>query len=289
MLTLLTWLALHLGRRFIGLLLYPITLYFLLTASAARCASRQYLSRVLDEKPGWMDLWKHFYTFSVVSVDRLFFLSGRDDRFQIRVSGAEIFQRYTSKKQGCILLVSHVGSFDVMRVTAVQNYNYPIRILMDRKHNARAMEIIDALNPTLAETIINTDQSAPALALALGKALSEGALVGVMADRAGRGERVMNCAFLGGHANFPVGPWLLGMILRVPVVLCFGIYQGGNRYDLSFELFSEQLSVPRSQRDEEIERAIGRYANRLEYYASKAPYNWFNFYDFWFDESASDH
>jgi predicted LPLAT superfamily acyltransferase len=30
-----------------------------------------------------------------------------------------------------------------------------------------------------------------------------------------------------------------------------------------------------------IEQALKRYAQRLEHYCRMAPYNWFNFYDFW--------
>lgn len=289
MLTLLAWLALRLGRRFMTLLLYPVAFYFLLTATTARRASRQYLARALGRKPEWLDLWRHFYTFAVVSVDRLFFLSGRCDNYRIQVNGAELFQHYASRKQGCILLVSHIGSFDVMRVPAVKEHGLPIRILMDRHHNARAAELIDDLDPELAAAIIDPNQPAPALALTLDQAIKKGELIGIMADRAGYDERVMSCEFLGGPANFPVGPWLLGLILKAPIILCFGLYQGGNRYQLNFELLTEQLSAPRHQRDAEIAQAMGRYAHRLEHYIRQAPYNWFNFYDFWRDKTTADH
>lgn len=286
---LLVWLALRFGRRFMTLLLYPVAFYFLLTATEARRSSHQYLSRVLERKPRWLDLWQHFYTFAVVSVDRLFFLSGRCDNYEIQINGAELFQRYAAQKQGCILIISHVGSFDVMRVPAVKEHDLPIRILMDRQHNSRAAELIDALDPELAATIIEPNQPAPALALALDKAIKNGELIGIMADRAKHEERVMRCEFLGGEAGFPVSPWLLGLILKAPVILCFGLYQGKNRYQLNFELLTEQLSASRSQRNAEIARAMGRYARRLEYHIGQAPYNWFNFYDFWRDETTADH
>ncbi|MCF6255579.1 MAG: lipid A biosynthesis acyltransferase [Gammaproteobacteria bacterium] len=289
MLTLLVWAALHLGRRFMMLLLYPVAFYFLLTAATARRASRQYLTRALGRKPGWLDLWKHFYTFAVVSVDRLFFLSGQHDKYQIQVNGAELFQRYVTQKQGCILLVSHLGSFDVMRVLATKEQRLPIRVLIDRQHSPLAAELIDALDPELAAAIIDPAQSAPALALTLDQAIKKGEMIGIMADRAGNDERMIRCEFLGGQANFPVGPWLLGLILKAPVILCFGLYQGGNRYQLNFELLTEQFSAPRHQRDTEISRAMGEYVRRLEHHIGEAPYNWFNFYDFWLDETTTDH
>jgi hypothetical protein len=70
------------------------------------------------------------------------------------------------------------------------------------------------------------------------------------------------------------------------VVLAFGLYRGGNRYDLAFESFSDGLHIPRAERAQALSALIRRYATRLEHYARLAPYNWFNFYDFWNDPAA---
>jgi predicted LPLAT superfamily acyltransferase len=69
--------------------------------------------------------------------------------------------------------------------------------------------------------------------------------------------------------------------LHVPVVLCIGLYRGGNRYDLHFELISEELSADRRQRREKLQAIVQDFANRLATQVRAAPYNWFNFYDFW--------
>jgi len=64
-------------------------------------------------------------------------------------------------------------------------------------------------------------------------------------------------------------------------VLAFGLYRGGRRYDLVFETFSPGLSIPRPQRTRMLAELVQRYAARLQFHARAAPYNWFNFYDFW--------
>jgi len=63
--------------------------------------------------------------------------------------------------------------------------------------------------------------------------------------------------------------------------VCFCMYRGGNRYDLHFETFAEQLKLERGQRAAELQQTIQRFADRVAHYARSAPYNWFNFYDFW--------
>ena len=78
-----------------------------------------------------------------------------------------------------------------------------------------------------------------------------------------------------------MGPWLLAHALQVPVMLCFGLYLGGNRYRLVFEPFAECVAIPRERRGPALDALLARYAARLEHYVRVAPYNWFNFHDFW--------
>jgi predicted LPLAT superfamily acyltransferase len=76
------------------------------------------------------------------------------------------------------------------------------------------------------------------------------------------------------------------------------LYRGGNRYDLHFERLvecsaidrtgSNQTGAGRAGRDAVIREWAVRYAERLEHHCRQAPYNWFNFYDFW-ARSATPH
>jgi predicted LPLAT superfamily acyltransferase len=73
----------------------------------------------------------------------------------------------------------------------------------------------------------------------------------------------------------------LAAMLRCPVYLMVGLYRGDNRYDLYFEPLIDGASVDRKERDRVIQSWQLRYVERLEHYCRIAPYNWFNFYDFW--------
>jgi predicted LPLAT superfamily acyltransferase len=123
----------------------------------------------------------------------------------------------------------------------------------------------------------------------LSEAIAQGQLIGVMADRCAQGERSANLDFLGSRAQFPAGIWQLASLLKAPVISCFGVYSGTNRYDLHFELISEQLGDNRLQRAQAIGRAMEHYVASLQKLVRQHPYNWFNFYDFWQDDSPSHH
>ena len=286
-LSLLAWSAVTLGRGFLRCLCLPIALFFLLTARDARRESQQFLQRVLPRKPTWRDTFRHFYTFALISGDRLLFLAGRGNLFELDFHGEEIFTQYRARNQGCIMVVSHLGSFDAMRVPGVEEKNFSIRILIDRQHNQAAMQVIEKLNPSLAQGMIDASLPAVELALRLDECLAQGDMVGIMADRAQQHERTQPLPFLGEDAHFPVGPWQLAMVLKVPVVVCFAIYQGKNRYSVHFEEISSGGAVARAERKAVMAANMALYVNRLEHHARAMPYNWFNFYNFWQHESST--
>jgi predicted LPLAT superfamily acyltransferase len=66
-----------------------------------------------------------------------------------------------------------------------------------------------------------------------------------------------------------------------------GLYLGGNRYAIHFDPLADFSAVARDQVDAAIEAAITRYAALLDQYCRNAPYNWFNFFDFWQPAPAS--
>jgi predicted LPLAT superfamily acyltransferase len=121
----------------------------------------------------------------------------------------------------------------------------------------------------------------PDTQLRVRECIERGEIVGMLGDRTLKSDKTVRCDFLGAPASFPQGPLLLAAILNAPVVLFFGLYLGGRRYAIHFEPFAEELHIGRQDRGAQLRPWIGRYAARLEHYCRLAPYNWFNFYDFW--------
>ena len=273
--------AKYLSRGFLRILCVPIALFFLLTAKEARGASQAFLARVLPFKPNWWHTFKHFYTFALVSSDRLLFLSGKSDRFELDIEGEDLVSSVDNQGRGCILLVSHLGSFDAMRVRALEREHFRLRILIDKHHNPAAIEVIEKLNPRLAADMIDASVQTTTLALTLNEALSAGEMIGIMADRAALNDAVIPMDLIDEPANFPTGPWMLSMVLKAPVILCFAMYTGGNRYKIRFHKVCNGESVARADRQKRLKENMQQYAAVLEQYALAHPYNWFNFYDFW--------
>jgi predicted LPLAT superfamily acyltransferase len=276
------------GRTAARLVLLPITLYYLIRRGPERRASRVYLERVTGGPIGLWKVAKHIHCFAAVVLDRAFLLSESFRRFDIRVHGLDDVRRAWGKQQGVLIFGSHLGSFDALRVLAQFRDDVRVRVVLDVAQNPQITRILNEFNPELARSIINASQDGTTTVLAIKEALDEKSLVTLLIDRARPGNDLSVVDFLGAPAPFPTGPWQIAAALKVPVILCFGLYRGGNRYDLHFEQFADAVALPRASRQQALDAVVQRYADRLAHYARLAPYNWFNFYDFWHSPIPSD-
>ncbi len=276
---LMVWIALRLGRPAARLLLYPICLYFLIFSKESRIASRQYLARVLDHGPGIGQILGHYHGFASCALDRVFLLNDQTQLFDVRVHGEEIVLDFLKRGTGCILFGAHFGSFEVARALGRRHPNLQISLVMYEENARKIRTVLNAINPRLAMEVIGLGK--PDSMIAVAQRLEQGAAVGILADRSIGNEDQARYSFLGSPAAFPQGPFRMAVLLRRPVVLMFGVYRSGNRYDVFYETLIDPAAPSPGRRDEQVERAARRYVERLAHHCRDAPLNWFNFYDFW--------
>jgi len=280
-LRLICYIALNISRGFSRLLLWPITLYFFISSPSARFSSRQYLRRVPGYQGNVWEVIRHIHHFSGTILDRVYFLTNQFNRYKIKVHDEGQLDEVLSQEKGAILLGAHVGSFEVLRCLALRRKHLPLKILMYHDHNAMITKILDELNPEVAASVINLAE--PTALLEMKETLEQGGLVGMLGDRVLEGEKKVSCTFLGDKITLPVGPFTLAEILGVPVIGIFGIYTGGNQYEIHHSLLYDGQKVEREQRGESVAKLTQKYVNSIEDIVQRFPYNWFNFYDYWGD------
>jgi predicted LPLAT superfamily acyltransferase len=280
---LMVWIATCLGRRAARLFLYPTSLYFLLTAGDSRRASQDYLARVLRRKPRASETFRHFHCFASVLLDRVFFLKGRGDLFDIRViDDAYAAQDSATRGHGVFLMGAHYGSFESVRLASRNNEQLKLVLLMYEENAKKISSLMAAINPQAQQEIVPLGNLSAMLTVK--ERLEDGAIIGILADRTFSDERTCILPFLGKPAAFPVGPFKMAAMMRKPVFLMAGVYCGGNRYDIHLEKiadFSDRETMGSQTIQEAIDAAMQQYVTRIEFFCREAPYNWFNFYDFW--------
>jgi predicted LPLAT superfamily acyltransferase len=278
-----TWISLRLGRAPSRIVLYGIAAYFLLFAPAARRASREYQRRLFslpsEARVQWRALFRHFLSFASVVHDRVFLVNDRYGLFDIRVHNREVIDELLAQGRGAFLVGAHLGSFEALR--AVGRHRGGLRVAMAMyEENARKINAaLAAINPAARQDIVALGHADSMMRVH--DMLDQGIVVGMLADRSLGTDDTRDTDFLGAPAAFPQGPFRMAAIMRCPVVFMTGLYRGGNRYDIHFEPLADFSGVPRGSRSAAVEDAMTRYAALLEAHCRMAPFNWFNFFDFW--------
>ncbi len=273
------WVAMKLGRPVARLFLHPISIYFMLFSVEASAASRKYLSRVLRRTPRFSEVYWHYFTFAASVLDRVFLLKGDYDAFDVRTYDEDMVQNMIARGEGGFLVGAHVGSFEVIRSLGREARGLKVRMVMYEENAKKVNSVLQAINPSLSQDIIGLGKIDSMLKVE--QALAKGEFVGMLTDRTIKGEGTLPVTFLGLPAQIPIGPFRIAAIMKRPVILMFGLYRGGNRYDIYFERLVDMSNVGRAERDIVIAQAVQKYVERLEHYCRLAPYNWFNFYDYW--------
>jgi len=282
LLRIMAWLSLRLGRRVGRVVLHLIAAYFLLFAPASRRASSGYLRRALNRHPRWRDLYQHFFTFAATIHDRIYLVNRRFDQFEFEVHGEDTLHRLLASRKGLFLIGAHLGSFEVMRALGRKDTDLRIAMVMHQDNAQKINAMLAAIDPQGVQDIIALGNINSMLKVR--DHLDDGGVVGMLADRTPGNESLHAVQMLGAEAFLPSGPWRMAAMLQRPVLFMTGLYLGGNRYAIHFEDVADFSDLGRSQRDEALDTAITRYAALLDHYCRRAPYNWFNFYDFWAPE-----
>lgn len=279
MLRLMVWISMSMGRRAGRAVLHLIAGYFLLFAPTSRRASAKYLQRVLGHPPRWAERYRHFFTFAATIHDRIYLVRRHFGLFEFEVHGEAELRRLLARGNGLFLMGAHLGSFEVIRAIGWKYEDLRVTMVMHQGNAQKIIAALAAINPEATQDIIGLGHVDSMLKVQ--EYLDKGNVVGMLADRTPGGETMRTVRILGADADLPIGPFRMAALLKLPVVFMTGLYLGGNRYAVHFDMLADFSAVTRDQRDAAVDAAIIRYASLLDQYCRKAPYNWFNFFDFW--------
>ena len=286
------------GRSLFTLIGWPVTGVFYLTGTAAKKASRQFLTRVNEERTRrgmpietYSGL-SHFKAFTESMLDRLAAWAGdltlwKDVDFADEES-RQLLCEPPADGRGKLVLVSHLGVAEATRALAQHDRAVPVWALVYDEHAPRFKAMLEEVAPDASRHIIAVNHLGVDTAARLEEAIARGEWVAIAADRtpndqSSRASRTATATFLGYEAPFPVGPFVLANLLKCEVVTLFAVREG-QKLLISCRPFASEISLPRRTRDEALQAYVTRWAEILEAQALAHPYQWFNFYDFWHED-----
>jgi predicted LPLAT superfamily acyltransferase len=270
--------------------------YFVLVSSKARRASAEFLNQVwvfaegrsaLSRRPTFLTTVRHFHAFAEAILDKLAAWKGDIDIDEIDHVNRHTFEERYRQGKGGVWITSHLGNIEVCRAISQQQLDFRMTVLVHTKHAKNFNRLLKEVAPDSNVDLLEVTDFTVASAMLLQQRIKHGEFVVIVGDRApvGKSARTVACDFLGRRALFPLGPFILAMILDCPVGTMFCVREG-KRYKIVIDDLPGLEGVKRSERDEATARAAQQYATRLESLCIQHPLQWFNFFPFW-DKSVN--
>lgn len=278
-----------LGRTICLIVMAPVIFYFYVAGARQRRASLDYLARIWKVqgrpgKPSHLHGLQHFFAFGESLVDKFGAWTGRLDRVDVDAIDGGNFDAMRNDTRGSLIISAHVGATEIVRALASRYQRRRITIVI---HSAQAKHynaLIERFAPQSQVSLVQASEFDVSVAMALSAAIERGEWVVIMGDRmpVKRSERGVTADFLGSPAQFPSGPFVLAAALKCPVYTLFCSKQNG-RHRVNVSLLTDGVSIGRRNRDAALAGLVQQYAVALEALVLAAPYQWFNFYDYWAD------
>lgn len=292
-----------LGKRWAYILLYPVILFFFISAKQARQESQRFLQRAWASRqtqelpPNLLTTYRHLLSFGRAMVDRFGVWSNDMQHSELHIHNEDSVDRILGLKEdnegkpkrGCVFFTSHLGNVDIMRGLLQRYPNLKLTVLLFAENAVKINALMKDVSGSSALNIISVAQITPATAMMLNDRIEAGECVAIAVDRTQPEHpnmpvnSVPNCLegeFLGMPAVFPTGPFILASLLDCAVYTLFCIHDEG-RYHLHLRHFSEKIDLPRRKRGALLPALVQQYADELTYFAQKYPLQWFNFFNFW--------
>lgn len=287
------WIHRLLGRRTVSILLLPTVAYFLLFRSQSRRSSLEYLRRhqaffphQWSVKPGIWQAAKHLREFAETVVDKLLSWCIDIDAEQFVLTAPERIDRLMADSRGQLIIGSHFGNLEYCRGFMHRYRDKVINVLVHDRHSTNYNTLMRQLNPDSRMNVFQVEDFDIPTMLRIKAKIDNGEWVFIAGDRSpvNSQQRTVPVQFLGATAELPIGPYMLAKGLACPVKLMFS-YRNYHQADDSvyFDVieFAERIEINRSSREADLQALAQRFADELQEKCRLAPYQWFNFYNFW--------
>lgn len=282
------------GRPLFRIMLAPVILYYFLAHGNARRASLGWIKRLRDQgalkgSSFWLG-FRHFWQFGMALVDKLAVWKGDVRIEDVEVEGSDIIRGLLAEKRGAVLVISHLGNFEICRCLSSRHPQMRLTVMVHSKNSEKFNRFVREQIGHSHTELLQVTEISPATAMMLSERVERGEFVVIAGDRVpvNAPHNSLMADFFGEPAPFPAGPFTLAAILKVPMISVFCARDPAlnHRYHIHFEWLTREVQVPRRQRPQFLQQLVITYARQLEAQCRRYPLQWFNFFDFWRQPTA---
>jgi predicted LPLAT superfamily acyltransferase len=253
--------------------------YFLFSSNVPE--SRRFYGALYPERGRLYHLWcafRQYQNFTTIHLDR--FLASHTDTTTFTSQGWEKLEAVIGK-QGGILLMSHLGNWDMAaRLLRQQKDDLKLLLYMGVKEKEGVEHMQKEDLRRAGVTIIGVDQEggSPFAAVEGIRHLQSGGIVSMTGDIVWRSDqRKVRVRFLGHDAFVPEAPYIFALLSDAPLFVFFAFRTGKNSYRFTL---SDPIAIQphtRLDRDQALATAAQQYADLLEKMLREHPFEWYHF------------
>jgi predicted LPLAT superfamily acyltransferase len=229
--------------------------------------------------------WKQFHNFTYVFLDR--FLLFNNQTIDITHDGWEYLVDAIHRKEGGIILMSHVGNWEIAaHMLKIRGRNVPgMKLLLylgeKFKDQIERTQKEDLIQSGVKIVAVEEHSVSPTDIVEGINFLKAGGLVSLTGDRIWRkDQRSIAVRFLGHEVFLPETPFVFALLSGTPLYTFFAYRTGRMTYHFLTLPPEYVRAKDRSDRQNAIARAAQDYADRLEEIARCHPFEWFHFEPF---------
>ena len=225
-------------------------------------------------KSAWKTYVNHCL-FGQVVVDKFAMYAGK--KFDVEVENYnEFLERASREEEGFVQLSAHIGSYEIAGYTlAVEGKSFNALVFAGEKAS-----VMQNRNKMFADTNINMIAIQPDMShlFEIDKALTDGGIVSMPADRINGSQKCIEHVFLGAKAKFPLGPFSVAT-MRGLDVLAVNVMKDSLT---SYKIYVTPLAYDKeASRQEQIRQLSSAYVAELEKRVRQYPTQWYNYFEFW--------
>ena len=262
-------------------ILYLFVAIFVIPVCLVLNPSRGIAYRYFRRRIGYGRLksaWKTFVNhclFGQVVVDKFAMYAGK--KFDVEVENYnEFLERVSREEEGFVQLSAHIGSYEIAGYTlAVEGKSFNALVFAGEKAS-----VMQNRNKMFADTNINMIAIQPDMShlFEIDKALTDGGIVSMPADRINGSQKCIEHVFLGAKAKFPLGPFSVAT-MRGLDVLAVNVMKDSLT---SYKIYVTPLAYDKeASRQEQIRQLSSAYVAELEKRVRQYPTQWYNYFEFW--------
>ncbi len=269
--------------------------YFLFHSSRRRSSIRLYQA-IFPNRSGWYYLyctWRQFHSYAATFAERIEI--DRKKGITTYVQGRERLVEVARKGSGGIILMSHLGSFEIA-AQAFQELKLRLLLIMGEKEAKQvARDQREAMKARGIQIQVATEGGNFLFGgVEAIKFVREGGFVSVAGDLVWTEQRSRLPVSLFDHeVALPAGPHLLALVSRAPLFTMFTFRAEKGKYLIMMSPPREVKSPSRSERSAALQASAQAYANALEEMVRQHPFQWYIFEPFFgstpYDKRESNH